>query len=384
MAGPQSQMTTFRTRHRTAATRRRRAEPGAPPGTLVPHERPEPPRVIVRAWDAETLEERELLDLGALSKPDRTRPMWLDVVGLSDADAIARIGQAFGFHALSLEDVIDPTQRPKAERYEAYTFVMLQALSLDEDVRAHPLGLFFGEGFVVTFREPGPDPLEPVRRRLMQARGRLRGPNVEYLAYAIVDTVVDHIFPVLEQLDDRIAALEDAVLEARTTDPIGLARRARHDVQMIRHVIRPTRDAVAVLAREDGGISAETRVYLRDCYDHVVQLSELAEASREAAVELLDTYVSTVTMRTNEVMKALTVVATIFIPLTFIAGVYGMNFDVHRSPYNMPELRWTLGYPFALSLMVVTAALFLVQMRRRGWLERRRKAPADPPSSAAP
>jgi magnesium transporter len=372
-------MPTFPSRRR-AAIPHRRAEPGAPPGTLVSHARPEKPRVTLRTWDSEMLDEHEVVDLDRLTARDPARAVWVDVEGVSDAEAVARIGAAFGLHALSLEDVLDPGQRPKVESYDTYTFVVLQSLSLGDEVRAHPIGLFFGDGFVITFRERGLDPLAPVRQRLVQSRGRLRGTSVDYLAYAIIDAVIDHHFPVIERLDDRIAALEEQVLEARTADPIGSARRARHDVQTVRRVIRPTRDAVAALLREDGGaMSAEMRMYLRDCYDHVVQLNELVEASREAAVELLETYVSSVTMRTNEVMQALTVIATIFIPLTFITGLYGMNFDPSRSPYNMPELQWTFGYPFALALMAAVAGLLVSQMRRRGWLVRSSPAAARRP-----
>lgn len=348
---------------------RRRAHPGAPPGTLVSAAGRGPPRVTMRTWDAQTIDEREVLKPATLEARDRTRAIWVDVEGLSDTDTIAGVGRAFGLHALSLEDVIEPGQRAKVERYEGYTFVMLQSLSFDGEVHAHPLALFFGDGFIVTFREPGVDPLAPVLKRLREPGGRLRTRTTDYLAYAILDSVVDHHFPVIEGLDDRIANLEDDVLEARSSAPIGNARRARRDVQTVRRVLRPTREAVAALLREDGGdMSPDTRVYLRDCYDHAVQLAETAEALREDAVELLDTYVSAVTIRTNEVMKVLTVIATIFIPLTFITGLYGMNFDGTVSPYNMPELRWRLGYPFALVLMAAIGGLFLLQMWRRGWL----------------
>jgi magnesium transporter len=347
----------------------RRAAPGASPGTLVPRERPTAPVITVRTWDRDTLEERVDPGLDSLRARDPSRPIWVDVVGLSDTDAITRIGEVFGLHALSLEDVLDPIQRPKTEQYEHYTFVVLQALTLEPRARAHPLGLCFGENFLVTFREAGVDWLDPVRQRLRKARGRMRQ-GVDYLAYAIVDTVVDHYFPVLEDLDDRVAALEDDVLVARSFDLIGLARRARRDVRTIRHVIRATGDAVTGLLHEDAPVTDETRVYLRDCHDHVHQLQELVEGTREAASTLLDTYVSTITMRTNEVMKVLTVIATIFIPLTFITGVYGMNFQPSASPLNMPELHWYWGYPFALGLMVATAAVFVVYAWRRGFLGR--------------
>ena len=325
------------------------------------------PVVTVRTWGPDAYEER--VGVESLRERDPARPIWVDVSGLSDRAAIAEIGTAFGLHSLSLEDVLDASKRPKAEQYETYTFVVLQALSLEEGVRTRVLGLCFGDGFVVTFREPEMDWLEPVPHRLRHARGRLRV-GVDYLAYAIVDTFVDRYFPVLEELDDRLAALEDEVLEARTTDPIGLTRHARRDVRAIRHVIRATGDALSALLHDDArDVSDDVRMYLRSCQDHVRALQELVEASREAASALLETYLSAVTMRTNEVMKVLTVIATIFIPLTFITGIYGMNFDPATSPMNMPETEWYWGYPFALGLMVATAALFVIYMWRRGFVQ---------------
>jgi magnesium transporter len=291
------------------------------------------------------------------------------VTGLADTAVLAEIGRVFHLHALSLEDVLDAEQRAKVEHYQDYTFAVLKTLVMSERVESHQLNMFFGDGFVVTLQDVEQGALEPVRERLRNAHGKIRERGADYLAYALLDTVVDEYFPVVAAFEDYLEAVEDAVLEARSGDPIVLARRARQDLQTIRHAVWPARDAVASLMREESAfITDETRVHLRDCYDHVVHLLEMVEASREVAASLLEAYISKVSLQTNEVMRVLTLIATIFIPLTFITGVYGMNFNPHVSPYNMPELHWYWGYPFALVIMLLTAVATLLYFRRKGWL----------------
>jgi magnesium transporter len=298
----------------------------------------------------------------------------VDVTGLADAELVAAIGREFGLHALSLEDVFDPLQRAKVEHFDDHTFVVLKTLATTEPVSSRQLSLFFGERFVITMGDAPHPAFEPVRQRLAHGRGRIRSGGADYLAYALIDTVIDHYFPVVEAFDDRLERVEDAILEARNVDPIGLTRRARHDLRTIRHAIWPAREVVTSLIHEDiAHLSDETRLHLRDCYDHLIQLQEMVEASREIAANLLEAYVSAVSLRTNEVMKILTIIATIFIPLTFITGLYGMNFDPGSSPFNKPELGWYWGYPFALSLMLSTAIGSLLYFRKKGWFGGRRR-----------
>jgi magnesium transporter len=287
----------------------------------------------------------------------------------ADTAAIELIGRALGLHRLSLAHIFDADQAARVQHFDGYTSIVLRTLTMPRDIEARPLSLFLGDGFVVTVADPGAAALEPVRERLRRGRGNLRERGADYLAFAIVDAIVDQYFPVLEAFDDNLESIEDVVLEARDVDPIMLARSARQDLQTIRHAVWPAWRAVGALLREDlAFVSDDTRVHLRACHDHVAQLQEMVEASREIAASLLEAYISTVSVRTNDVMKFLTVIATLFIPLTFITGLYGMNFDPRSSPLNMPELDWYWGYPFALLLMVGTAAVSLLYFRRKGWL----------------
>ena len=362
-------MTHSRRSIRHPRSRPRQATPGAPPGTLVRHAAAEPSRVVVRTFGPDTFDERRLVSVDDLpSLRDPSHCLWVDVVGLADVAAITAIGRTFGFHDLSLEDALDQVQRPKVEHFEDYSFVVLKTLATSQHVEARQICIFFGEHFVVTLQDDERSDLEPVRARLRHAQGRIRTRGADYLAYALIDSVIDHYFVALEAFDDHLENVEDAVLAATTVDPIDLARQARQDLQTIRHAVWPARDVVASLLHGDvARVTDETRVYLRDCYDHIVQLQEMVESSREIAASLLEAYISRVSLRTNDVMKVLTVIATIFIPLTFITGLYGMNFDSTRSPFNMPELNWYWGYPFALGLMLSTVVGSLLYFRRKGW-----------------
>lgn len=348
--------------------------PGLPPGTVTPRAGARPTHVVVRVFGPDACTEHEIADPAALG-PLREGPdcLWVEVTGLADPQAILAVGRAFGLHDLSIEDVLDPAQRPKTELYDDYVFVVLRTLAMAEQVESSPLCLFLGDRFVVTLQDVDGSDLAPVRERLRHGRGTVRARGADYLAYALIDSVVDHYFPVIEAFDDHLEQVEDEVLEARGSDPIDLARLARRDLQTIRHAVWPARDVLAALLRDDvARVTAQTRVYLRDCYDHLIQLQEMVEASREVAASLLESYISRVGLTTNEVMRLLTVIATIFIPLTFIAGVYGMNFNPERSPLNMPELDWYWGYPFSLVLMAVVALACLWYFQRKGWFGRAR------------
>lgn len=341
---------------------------------MVPRPEARPTRIVARTFGPDTFVEHTVGDPSALaSLRQEVGCLWVEVTGLADQQAIATIGRLFELHDLTIEDVLDPLQRGKAELYDDYTFVVLRTLAIPEHVESRTLDLFFGDRFVVTLQDVDGSELAPVRERLQHGRGAIRSRGADYLAYAIVDSVVDHYFPVVEAFDDHLEHIEDQVLDASGPDPIDLARDARRDLQTIRHAVWPARDVLASLLREDAGrVSADTRVYLRDCYDHLIQLQEMLESSREIAASLLESYISRVSLTTNEVMRLLTVIATIFIPLTFIAGVYGMNFNPQRSPLNMPELDWYWGYPFSLSLMLVVAVGCLWYFRRKGWFGRAR------------
>lgn len=325
--------------------------------------------MVMRLFGPEVFEEASLTRVEDIPAPGLTpHCQWIEVTGLADRAAIASIGRAFGLHDLSVEDVLDPAQRAKVEHHEGYTLVVLKTLAMATRVEAGQISIVFGDRFVVSLQDVESPDLEPVRQRLRQGRGLMRGRGADYLAYALIDSVVDHYFPVVEAFDDHLEQVEESVLEADTPDPIDLARRARQDLQTIRHAVWPARDALASLLREDiDRVTPDTRLYLRDCYDHIIQLQDMVESSREIAASLLEAYISRVGLKTNEVMKVLTVIATIFIPLTFVAGVYGMNFNPASSPLNMPELDWYWGYPLSLLIMAAVAAGSLLYFRRKGW-----------------
>lgn len=352
-------------RHRILHFQRKTA-PGAVPGTVAAHPDAPSPVIQVTRFDGESL---EVIPVNHASELRRMREgrrgvLWVNVDGLGDAEVIKTIGDVFGLHRLAMEDVVNTHQRPKVEPYQDHLFIVLRMTSTPGRADLEQVSLFFGKDFVITFQERKGDCFDPVRARLQTGRGRIRTAGADYLAYCLADAVVDAFFPHLEYFGDKLEELEADVMDAR--DLQTLVRRI-HDIKRellgVRRAVWPLREALGSLIREESDlIHAETRIYLRDCYDHAVQLMDMTETYRELASGLMDLHISTVGQRTNDVMKVLTIFAAIFIPLTFIAGLYGMNFDV------MPELHWTYGYPFALGVMVVTAIVLLYYFYRRGWL----------------
>ncbi len=341
--------------------------PGAPPGTLSSRPGTTPSRIVFRRFGAQLFEEVSIADLAELPPKDPSTCVWVDVTGLGDTRTIAALGKAYRLHDLSLEDALDPTHRGKVDYYDDYTFVVLPTLRMAGAVEHSRLCLAFGDGFLITMQEERDAAVEPVLERLRSARGRLRDRGADYLAYALLDSVIDHYFPVVEAFDDFLETVEDAMLEDDTS-PIESAQTARKYLRTIRHAVWPTREIVTSLLREDASwVTEETRVHLRDCYDHIIKLQDMVEASREIATSLLEAYLTKVSLRTNEVMKVLTVISTIFIPLTFITGLYGMNFNRTNAPYNMPELDWYWGYPATLLVMLLTVLVSLRYIRRKGW-----------------
>jgi magnesium transporter len=264
--------------------------------------------------------------------------------------------------------VTDVHQRAKVESFEGYIYIVARIIQPGDELETEQLSLFFGKNFVLTFQEYAGDHFDPVRKRLRENKGRVRS-SPDYLGYALLDAAIDAYFPLLEQYGERLEDLEDEIVVRPSRALIGRIHSVKKDFLTIRRAVWPLREALTVLYREPTPLVAEdTRLYLRDCYDHAVQLIDLLENYREIASSFTDAYLSSLGMKTNEVMKVLTIIATIFIPLSFIAGLYGMNFQTDRSPYNMPELAWRYGYPFALLLMTLTAGGLLLFFWRRGWL----------------
>ncbi|MGE0351979.1 MAG: magnesium/cobalt transporter CorA [Gemmatimonadales bacterium] len=346
-------------------------QPGAAPGTLVADPDAPAPLFHVIAYGPESLEEADLADPDQI-RPflDRQRVTWLNVDGLGDITVISRLGEIFGLHRLALEDIVNVNQRAKVEDYENGLYMVARMVEFSTDmITTEQLSMFLGEKFLLTFQERRGDSFNPVRQRIRTGRGRIRKAGPGYLAYAILDAVVDYYFPVLEAYGERLEALEAEVLDRPTRRTMEAIHAVRRDLLEIRRSVWPLRDAVHRLQREAASwMEEEDRYYLQDCYDHTVRVIEMLEAYREMGSSLMDAYLSSISNRMNEVMKVLTMFAAIFIPLSFIAGLYGMNFNTSRSEWNMPELNWAAGYPFALALMALVASVLLFYFYRKGWI----------------
>jgi magnesium transporter len=331
-----------------------------------------PVRMTLIEYDQDQVSEREITDVSACSERRGPGVCWINVEGVHDPHVIERIGTQFGLHPLLLEDIANTEQRPKLEDYGEHLYIILRMLyerpvpDTDDgavEIDSEQVSIILGGNWVITFLEDPGDVFDPVRRRLRENRGRVRKHGADYLAYALMDVVVDNYFTVLERFGDLAEDLEQAAMSDPTTETLQEIRDIKRAMIQVRRAIWPLRDVVNGLLR--GGsplIKKATLVYLRDAYDHVIRVVDIVETYREMIGGLMDIYLTTVSNRMNEVMKVLTVIATIFIPLTFIAGVYGMNFD------NMPELHWENGYWYVWGVMVAAGALLLAFFRRKRWL----------------
>ena len=355
-------------------------EPGDPPGHLAPLEvgRNLGTRVRLCQYDADTCSEAEIAPSELLEQLELSadRVTWIHVEGIEDLELLTQLGSRLQLHPLALEDVVHPKQRPKHEEYEGSHFVVLRSFHTSvrsntpiEGIENEQLSLFFGDTWVLSIEEAPGNMFAPVRRRLERNTSRLRSRGADYLAYALLDTTIDQFFPVLEALDDHIEALEDEILADPRPEHMERIQDTRRELQSLRRATWPLRDLVTSLQREEHGlIGEETMLHLRDCADHGMQILDRVESYRDLTNSLVDLYMSSVSQRLNEVMKVLTVMAAIFIPLTFIAGIYGMNFDPKAGPYAMPELSWPLGYPMALLTMLAIALAMLGFFRWKRWL----------------
>jgi magnesium transporter len=350
--------------------RMKRSPIGASPGTLMADPAAEPSRLRVTAISPTAVQRYEavtLADVEALC--DEWPLVWLDCVGLGDTTLIGAIGEMFDLHRLALEDVVNTGQRPKADFFDDHVFVVLKMIDdATRDSRPEQLSLFFGEGYVITFQENEGDCFEPVRQRLV-AGGRIRERGSDYLAYALLDAIVDGYFPLLDRKGDRIDELEDAMLSHADKSQTRELHQLRREAIVAKRWLWPVRDAVSALMRAEPRLVAdETKLYLNDTYDHAVRLIEMVETFRDTLTGLIELHLSLQQARTNEVVNLLTIVSTIFIPLTFLAGIWGMNFDPESSPWNMPELSAYYGYPVALGLMALIGIVLMLYFRWKKWL----------------
>jgi magnesium transporter len=317
---------------------------------------------------------REVDDLESFlgeHRPEWSVVRWIDVVGLSDMQIIHALATKYELHPLAIEDVLQLTQRPKVEAYggqdsetRARLFIIARMLQFKEDrLYSEQISIFLGHKTLLTFQEAPGDVWDGVRQRINTKGSRVRDNDATFLLYSLLDAIVDHCFPILEDYGERLEELEELVLDRTPREVIGDIHQIKRDLLLLRRGIWPMREVVSTLQRDPHECMSEvTHVYLRDLYDHLVQLIDILESYREMATSLTDTYMSAVSKRMNEIMKVLTMVGTIFIPLTFLAGIYGMNFQ------HIPELNWKWGYPAFWTVCVVVAGIMLLLFKRGGWL----------------
>lgn len=349
--------------------------PGTPPATL--RSRPAAPagptRITLIQYDADSIFEGEFDGFDELmARFDPAKVNWINVDGLHDTQLLQQLSERFKIHPLALEDVLNTAQRPKVEPYGENIFIVSEMLSFEDDDRTlafEQVSFFLGPAYLLTFQEEcGHDSFESVRKRLRGGRGFARQRGPDYLAYALLDAIVDQFFPILESMGEAIEEIEEALLERPSKETLRRLYEEKRLLVQMRRASWPHREIVNALMRDESGIvTKETTVFLRDCYDHVTQIIDIIESYRDISAGLMDVYLSSLGFRTNEIMRVLTVVSTLFIPLTFVAGVYGMNFD-RASPFNMPELGWKFGYLFFWGVCALVAGTTLYIAKRNKWL----------------
>ncbi len=338
---------------------------GSRPGTLVVSKTSPPTRIDAIVYTEKTIEEHTSVSVESLaSLIGDGHIAWIDVQGLGDEAVLRGLGEFFSLHPLVLEDVVNVPQRPKTEEYDGQKLIITRMVRLggQAELDVEQVSIIFGANYVLTVQERPGDVLDPVRRRLRDGKGPMRRLGPDYLAYAILDAIVDAYYPVLEELGDYLEQLEDQVLTTPGAEVLQRLSRVKATLVTLRRSIWPQREVANALVRDPSPLITDTvRVYLRDVYDHCVQTAEVAESYRDLVSSLMSTYLSAVSNRTNDIMKVLTIMASIFIPLTFLAGIYGMNFEY------MPELHVRWAYPSLLFLMFLTVSGMLVFFRRKGW-----------------
>jgi magnesium transporter len=358
--------------------RKRRPPPGSRPGQLALSADAPPRRIHVIDYTPERIEELDVTDVDGLARFRGTESVtWIEVEGLGDEAGLQRLGELFGIHPLALADAVNAPQRPKAEVYEGHELVIcaMARLAGDETCHLEQVSFVIGAGFVISFQEGLEDVFDPVRARLRNG-GHARSMGADFLAYSLIDTLIDGYYPVLEAIGEELEELEAAVMSRPVPETLAAIHASRRLIQVLARTMRQQRDAVNALVREESPrISEPVRLYLRDAFDHSIQLNDVLESYRELAISLMEVYLSSVSNRMNEVMQVLTIISTIFIPLSFLAAVYGMNFKY------MPELAMRWAYPALWVLMIGIGVSMLFFFRRRGWVGGKAEQDPDEPEA---
>lgn len=340
---------------------------GLPPGTLVHigEQKIENSRIEIFDYDDSQFQEKEIKTIEeCFPFKDLPSVTWVNIDGLHEIQNIEKIGAHFDIHPLILEDILHTGQRPKFEDFDSYLFVVLRMLSyeLDDQIKEEQISIILGENFVISFQEDIGDVFDPVRERMRSGRFQLRKRKADYLAYSLIDAVVDNYFIILEKMGEQIESLEDDLLDNPTPEALQTIHNLKRKLIIIRKSIWPLREVISGLLRGESSLfEKSTGIYLKDVYDHAIQVIDTIETYRDIVSGLLDIYLSNMSNKMNEVMKVLTIIATIFIPLTFIAGIYGMNFEF------MPELRWHWGYPTVWAFMILIFLGMIIYFRKKKW-----------------
>lgn len=346
---------------------KRSKKSGLPPGSLVHigERKIEKTRITIIDYDQAQFQEEEVGSVEeCFSFKDKPTVTWINIDGLHQTEITEKIGKHFNLHSLVLEDIVNTGQRPKMEDLGDYIFIVLKMFYYDKEgeIESEQVSLILGPNFVISFQEREGDVFNPIRERIKATNGRIRKMGADYLVYSLMDAIVDNYFIILERLGEKIENMEEELLTNPTTETLQKIHRLKRDMILLRKSIWPLRELISDLKRaESPFIQESTGVYLRDVYDHTIQVIDTVETFRDMISGMLDIYLSSINNRMNEVMKVLTIIATIFIPLTFLAGIYGMNFRY------MPELNWPWGYPIVLLVMTAVGISMMLYFRRKKW-----------------
>jgi magnesium transporter len=324
-------------------------------------------KITIINYDEEQFQEKEVGTIDEVFPfSDKSTATWINLDGIHQVDNIEKIGKHFKIHPLVLEDIVNTGQRPKMEDFSNYLFMVLKMLRYDEEeneTKTEQVSLILSSNYVISFQESEGDVFDPIRERIRTDRGRIRKMGVDYLAYSLIDAIVDNYFMVLEKIGEKIEDIEDELVKNPTPEVLHTIHRLKRELIFLRKSVWPLREVISRLERwESPLIDKSIDIYLRDVYDHTIQVIDALETFRDMLSGMLDIYLSSVSNRMNEVMKVLTIIATIFIPLTLVAGIYGMNFKY------MPELDWFWGYPMVYTVMLAVSAVMLIYFRRKKWL----------------
>jgi magnesium transporter len=349
--------------------KKRSEKAGLPPGSLVHigEKKAETPKITVMDYDETHFQEKEIKTIEeCFLFKDKPTVTWINIDGLHQVEILEKLGECYGLHPLVLEDILNTDQRPKMEDYGEYLYIVLRMLNYNDkssEIESEQISLVLGPNFVFSFQEREGDTFNPIRDRIRNSKGRIRKMGADHLAYTLLDSIIDNYFIILEKLGEKIEFLEEEVVTRPTPETLQTIHHLKREMIFLRKGVWPLREVISGLERGESSLIKEsTRIYLRDVYDHTIQTIDTIETYRDMVSGMLDIYLSSISNRLNAVMKVLTIIATIFMPLTFIAGIYGMNFKY------MPELEWRWGYPAIWFAVVLISVSMLIYFKRKRWL----------------